>query len=58
MMGSDGKLCSLARRLPPAVRPGSYQAADRCRSADWYRSTARGLGTPALKNILNVICKV
>ena len=40
-MGSDGgrqmKLCSLARRSPPAVPPGSYQAA------------ARRVGTPALQ---------
>ena len=34
VMGSDGgrqmKLRSLARRSPPAVRPGSLQAADPC----------------------------
>ena len=44
---SDGerqmKLRSLARRSPPAVRPGSEQA------ADCYRSTARGLGTRVLE---------
>ena len=51
VMGAAGEASlSLTHHAPPAVWPGSLQAAD----PDW--SAARGLGTPGLENLNSWLC--